>query len=117
MRDFHLFALRDEAKDPAVRITAIHDEKGYRDVRRRLARTYDVATQDPDLQITDADLSGSRRLVVTHTVRNGIVLDKGECERTLQHFSAAVGDTVCGLIEVDSESGRVLKEHEVLPMP
>ncbi len=116
MRDFHLFALRDEAKDPAVRITAIHDEQGYRDVRRRLSRSYDVATQDPDLQITDADLSGSRRLVVTHTVRNGIVLDKGECERTLQHLARLWGYRV-RLIEVDGESGRVLKEHEVLPMP
>ena len=116
MRDFHLFALKDDAKDPAVRITAIHDEQGYRDVRRRLSRSYDVSTQDPDLQITDADLSGSRRLVVTHTVRNGITLDKGECERTLQHLARLWGYRA-RLIEVDSETGRVLKEHEVLPMP
>ena len=116
MRDFHLFALRDEAKDPAVRITAIHDEQGYRDVRRRLARSYDVGSQDADLQVTDADLSGSRRLVVTHTVRNGIILDKVECERTLQHLARLWGYRV-RLIEVDGESGRVLKEHEVLPMP
>ncbi len=116
IRDFHLFALRDEAKDTAVRITAIHDEKGYRDVRRRLARSYDVSAQDPDLQVTDADLSGSRRLVVTHSVRNGITLDKSECERTLQHLARLWGYRV-RLIEVDSESGRVVKEHEVLPMP
>jgi stage V sporulation protein R len=116
MRDFHLFALKDEAKDSAVRITAIHDEQGYRDVRRRLARSYDVAAQDADLQITDADLSGSRRLVVTHTVRNGITLDKAECERTMQYLARLWGYRV-RLIEVDSETGRVLKEHEVLPMP
>jgi stage V sporulation protein R len=116
MRDFHLFALRDDAKDQAVRITAIHNERGYRDVRRRLSRSYDVASQDPDLKVTDADLSGSRRLVITHTVRNGIILDKAETERTLQCIAQLWGYRV-RLVEVDAETGRALKEHEVLPMP
>jgi stage V sporulation protein R len=116
MRDFRFFALKDDARDPAVRITAIHDERGYKDVRRRLARGYDVAAVDPDLQVTDADLSGSRRLVITHTVRNGITLDKTECERTMQCIAQLWGYRV-RLVEVDVDSGRVLKEHEVLPMP
>jgi spore cortex formation protein SpoVR/YcgB (stage V sporulation) len=116
MRDFRLFALSDDAKDPAVRIKAIHDERGFRDVRRRLAQGYDVAGHDPDLQVTDADLSGSRRLVITHTVRNGITLDKVECERTMQCIAQLWGYRV-RLVEVDIETGRVLKEHEVLPMP
>ena len=47
---------------------------------------------------------------------NGITLDKSECERTLQHLARLWGYRV-RLIEVDSDSGRVLKEHEVLPMP
>ena len=76
MRDFRLFAVNDNAKESAMRCQPIHNEQGYRDVRRRLARHYDVATQDPDLQVTDADLSGSRRLVLTHHVRNGVLLDK-----------------------------------------
>jgi stage V sporulation protein R len=116
MRDFRLFALKDDSRDPAVRITAIHDERGFKDVRKRLARSYDVAAQDPDLQVTDADLSGSRRLVLTHTVRNGITLDKIECERTLQCIAQLWGYRV-RLIETDVDTGRVLKEHEVLPMP
>ncbi len=116
MRDFRFFALKDDARDPAVRITAIHDERGFKDVRRRLARSYDVAALDPDLQVTDADLSGSRRLVITHTVRNGITLDKTECERTMQCIAQLWGYRV-RLVEVDVDSGRVLKEHEVLPMP
>ena len=69
-----------------MEVKAIHDEQGYRDVRRRLARHYDVSAQDPDLQVTDADLSGSRRLVLTHHVRNGVLLDKTEAERTLQYW-------------------------------
>ncbi len=116
MRDFRFFALSDDSRDSAVRISAIHDERGFKDVRKRLAQSYDVAAQDPDLQVTDADLSGSRRLVITHTVRNGITLDKTECERTMQCIAQLWGYRV-RLVEVDVETGRVLKEHEVLPMP
>lgn len=116
MRDLRLFAVADDAKESAMEVVAIHDELGYRDLRRRLARHYDVAAQDPDLQVTDADLSGSRRLVLTHFARNGVLLDKTEAERTLQYLALLWGYRV-KLVESDKESGRVLKEHEALPMP
>ena len=116
IRDFRLFAVNDDAKEGAMEVKAIHDEQGYKDVRRRLSRHYDVAAQDPDLQVTDADLSGSRRLVLTHRVRNGVLLDKTEAERTLQYLAQLWGYRV-KLVEQDVEGGRVLKEHEALPMP
>ena len=71
------------------------------DVRRRLSRHYDVAAQDPDLQVTDADLSGSRRLVLTHRVRNGVLLDKTEAERTLQYLAQLWGYRV-KLVETET---------------
>ena len=74
------------------------------------------SAQDPDLQVTDADLSGSRRLVLTHRVRNGVLLDKTEAERTLQYLAQLWGYRV-KLVEQDIDGGRVLKEHEALPMP
>jgi spore cortex formation protein SpoVR/YcgB (stage V sporulation) len=116
IRDLRLFAVQDDSKESAMRVAAIHNEQGYREVRRRLALHYDVAAQDPDLQVTDADLSGSRRLVLTHHVRNGVVLDKAEAERTLQYLAQLWGYRV-KLVEADRENGRVLKEHEALPMP
>ena len=116
IRDFRLFAVSDDSKEAAMEVKSIHDEQGYKDVRRRLARHYDVAAQDPDLQITDADLSGSRRLVLTHRVRNGVLLDKTEAERTLQYLAQLWGYRV-KLVEQDIDGGRVLKEHEALPMP
>ncbi len=116
IRDFRLFAVVDDAKDQAMEVKAIHDEQGYKDVRRRLARHYDVSAQDPDLQVTDADLSGSRRLVLTHRARNGVLLDKTEAERTLQYLAQLWGYRV-KLVEQDADGSRVLKEHEALPMP
>jgi stage V sporulation protein R len=116
IRDLRLFAVSDDSKDAAMQVVAIHDEQGYRNVRRRLSQHYDVAAQDPDLQVTDADLSGSRRLVLTHHVRNGVLLEKSEAERTLQYLAQLWGYRV-KLIEAEREGGRVLKEHEALPMP
>lgn len=116
MREFRMFYLRDEADKRDVRVEAIHDEQGFRQVRRMLARQYDVSTQDPDIQVTDADLSGSRRLVLTHFVRNGILLDKEECDRTLMHVARLWGYRV-RLVEVDAQSGKKLREHETLPLP
>ena len=116
MRDFRLFSINDASSERAMKVTSIHDERGYREVRRKLARYYDVSRQDPDLQVTDADLSGSRRLVVTHTVRDGILLDKAEADRTQQHIARLWGYRV-KLIETDADTGKVLRENEALPMP
>ncbi|NJO32643.1 MAG: SpoVR family protein [Rhodospirillales bacterium] len=116
IRDFRLFHLRDQSDSPASRVDAIHDEQGYRHVRRTLGRLYDVSQQDPDIQVTDADLSGSRRLVLTHFVREGILLDKDECDRTLMHVARLWGFRV-RLVEVDAISGAKLREHEALPLP
>jgi spore cortex formation protein SpoVR/YcgB (stage V sporulation) len=116
MRDFRLFEVRDRAGAPLVTVRSIHDERGYRQVRQSLSQQYCLSAQDPDLQITDADLSGSRRLLVTHRVRHGVVLDKPSCDRTLAYLTRLWGYRV-KLVEVDAETGKALKEHEGLPMP
>jgi spore cortex formation protein SpoVR/YcgB (stage V sporulation) len=116
IRDFRLFAVGNDASEPAVQVDAIHDERGYRRVRKKLARHYDASSDDPQLEVTDADLSGARRLVVTHRVRNGVLLDKDECDRTLLYLAQLWGYRV-RLVEVDGDNGKTLKEHESLPIP
>ena len=116
IRDFRLLHLRDQSDSPTTRVEAIHDEQGYRHLRRVLGRLYDVSQQDPDIQVTDADLAGSRRLVLTHFARDGVLLDKDECDRTLMHVARLWGFRV-RLVEVDAISGTKLREHETLPLP
>ncbi|MCH9806462.1 MAG: SpoVR family protein [Alphaproteobacteria bacterium] len=116
IRDFRLFGIHDKAKRPHVFVSSIHNEQGYRSVRKALSRQYEVSANDPDVQIIDADLQGARRLVVSHTVRNGVLLERANCERTLYHLARLWGYRV-KLIEVDADSGKVLKEHENLRMP
>lgn len=116
IRDFRFFRLHDDAGEPITEVTGIHDERGYREVRQALAAQYDVSRLDPDIKITDADLSGTRRLALVHNVRNGILLSKKDCELTLQHIAQLWGFRV-KLSEVDEETGKSLRELEALPLP
>jgi spore cortex formation protein SpoVR/YcgB (stage V sporulation) len=116
MRDFHLFHIHDNSESAFVEVKSIHDERGFREVRRRLADQYDTSSRDPDIQVVSADLSGGRRLTLHHRVRNGILLEKEQCDRTLLHVAHLWGYRV-KLMEMDADTGELLKEHEALPMP
>ncbi len=116
IREFRLFSLHDDSEEPEVEVTAIHNETGYREIRRRLAQHYDASLQDPDIRVTDADLSGTRRLTLTHYVRDKRLLSKQDCDRTLQHLAQLWGHRV-KLLEVDASSNKTLREQEALPLP
>ncbi len=116
IRDFRLFQIHDNTGSSFVEVKAIHDELGYRQVRKILAQQYDAAARDPDIQVINADLSGGRRLTLQHRARRGVLLDKDQCDRTLQHVAHLWGYRV-KMLEVDAETGKTLKEHEALPLP
>ncbi|MBI1384512.1 MAG: SpoVR family protein [Rhizobiales bacterium] len=116
IRDFRMFALSDDTTSTFMRVDAIHEEEGYRDVRRALARQYDPGHQDPDIQVVEANLKGSRRLVLKHVVRDGKRLERKEAERVLAHVARLWGYRV-RLIEVDAETGTTYEGLEALAMP
>jgi len=116
IRDFRFFYIHDRSDSPFVQVRAIHDEVGYREVRRKLSEQYGIGFHDSDIQVMSADLSGDRRLVLHHNVHNGVLLDKHECDRTLLHVAHLWGYRV-RLLEMDIETGETLREHETLPMP
>ena len=113
IRSWRLFHILDDSEAPALRVDAIHDERGYRRIRSTLARQYDVAWTDPDIQVVDVDLAGDRRLVVHHAVANRMLLDAEDASRVLQHLADLWGYDVL-LKEVDP-AGDVLKEHRATP--
>jgi spore cortex formation protein SpoVR/YcgB (stage V sporulation) len=116
IRDFRLFACLDESTSKAVEVTAIHDDEGYRRVRRVLARQYDASAQDPQLEIVEAKLSGNRHLVVEHRVRRGRRLADAQTQDTLEMLARLWGYRV-KLREVDAETGALLGEREAIAEP
>jgi spore cortex formation protein SpoVR/YcgB (stage V sporulation) len=110
IRQWRMFHLVDDPDDSELRIAAIHDEQGYVRLRRILARQHDISWNDPDIQVTDVDLTGDRRLVVHHNVPNDMLLEQEDAERVLQHLADLWGYEVI-LKEVDAAAGTVLREH------
>ena len=110
IRQWRLFQVDDDADEADLRVEAIHDERGYRRLRRALARQYDVAWLDADIQVVDVDLAGDRRLVLHHNLLNGITLDEPDARRVIQHLADLWGYDVV-LKEVEPTSGTVLKEY------
>jgi stage V sporulation protein R len=114
MRRLRLFHLHDDPAETAgILVDAIHNERGYRRVRRELARQYDVGFIDPNIEVVDVDLEGDRRLMLRHLVVKGAQLEETDARRVLQHL-ADLWTYDVALAEVDSHD-KVLKEYVVSP--
>ena len=114
MRHMRMFHLHDDPDESAgIKVEAIHDERGYRRIRRQLARQYDVGWTDPNIEVVDVDLAGDRRLLLRHTVVNGALLEEADAKRVLQHLADLWSYDVL-LREVDA-GDTVLKEHVASP--
>jgi stage V sporulation protein R len=87
MRKMRLFKLTDQSEAPHYLVDAIHDERGYARVRRALARQYDPGERDPNIQVADVDLKGSRRLVLVHHLHNDIPLSEDDARAVLGYVA------------------------------
>jgi stage V sporulation protein R len=116
IRQMRLFHLHDDPNESAgVRVDAIHDERGYRRVRRELSRQHDVGFLDANIEVVDVDLAGDRRLMLQHTVVGGAQLQETDAKHVLQHLADLWGYDV-SLAEVDAANAP-LKEYLVKPRP
>ena len=114
MRQLRLFHLHDDPEERAgITVDAIHKERGYRRIRRELARQYDVGYIDANIEVVDVDLAGDRRLMLRHTVVKGAQLNETDAKRVLQHLADLWSYDV-SLVEVDT-SDKVLKEYVLNP--
>ncbi len=86
MRKFRMFALSDDAGEDHLTVEGIHNESGYLKVRECLAKSYDVSTNEPTIQVQDVDLLGDRQLYLDHTKHNGIPLDIKNRDAVLTHM-------------------------------
>jgi spore cortex formation protein SpoVR/YcgB (stage V sporulation) len=105
IRKMKLFVLADDAADTHFTVTSIHDERGFRKVRRALAQTYDLGAIEPDIQVVDVDLRGDRKLRLQHTMREGVPLSESSRDEVLKHIRRLWGYEV-GLVGVESDTGK-----------
>jgi spore cortex formation protein SpoVR/YcgB (stage V sporulation) len=104
MRDFRLFAIRDDDRDETLEVTAIHEEAGYRALRQALADQYNLGSREPNIQIFNVDRRGDRSLTLRHFRYNRRPLGETTNEM-LKHIRRMWGFTV--RLESLDEHGRV----------
>ena len=86
VRRMRLFQLRDDSSSQFYQVGAIQDERGWKEVRRLLAQSYDPG-RDPDIQVVDVDLDDDRHLRLEHKVADGRYLDPETLAPTLSHLA------------------------------
>jgi len=100
MRDFRLFAIHDDEKDPKLEVSGIHNEAGYKTIRESLSNQYNLGYLVPDIQVYDVDKWGDRTLTLRHNMVNGRPLDMKSTADTLRYISYLWGYNV-KLVSVD----------------
>ena len=101
MREFRLFAIIDDDLLPYLKIGAIHDASGYRDLRAMLAEQYNLGSREPDIQVWNVDMRGDRALTLRYFNPLGRPLQEDR-DAVLQHMANLWGFVV-RLEEVDGD--------------
>jgi spore cortex formation protein SpoVR/YcgB (stage V sporulation) len=87
MRKMRLFKLENRAGADHYRVAAIHEERGYTEIRRALASQYDPGGHTPNIQVTSANLAGDRKLTLTHRLHNEMPLATDEAKAVLGYIA------------------------------
>jgi stage V sporulation protein R len=83
IREFHLFAVADHVAEDTLHVDSIHDERGYRRVRKLLAQQHAQEIRVPDVQVVRYDRDGDRSLTLRHIRRRGRPLTEATAEVVL----------------------------------
>ncbi len=104
IRNLKLFAVLNDDRNNDLEIVAIHDEKGYRQVRQTLSDQYNLGSREPNIQIYAVDHRGDRSLTLRHTRYSRKPLNDNTDE-VLKHLYRLWGFKV--RLESIYEDGRV----------
>ena len=83
IRELRLFAVADHRSESTLKVDSIHDDAGYRRVRKLLAQQHSHEERVPDVQIVSYDKDGDRSLTLRHTQRRGRRLNDAAAEVVL----------------------------------
>ncbi len=111
MRELHLFAVVDDDREEHLKVSAIHDEHGYRALRSALAAQYELSRNQPDLHVYAYDRRGDRSLTLPDLRQRRVALDDGSARAVMAHLGRLWGFGV--RLEVVDVNGVVADGFEV----
>lgn len=104
IRKLKLFVITDDDREEELLVSHIHNEPGYRKIRRILAKSYNIAFLEPDIQVVDTDLKGDRLLKLRHILHDNILLNEKDRDLVLAHLKTLWGYDV-SLEGIDRDTG------------
>jgi spore cortex formation protein SpoVR/YcgB (stage V sporulation) len=109
MRDFRMFAIFDDEHEDKLKVSAIHDDAGFRHVREILSEHYNLGSREPNIQVWNVDLRGDRSLTLRHQRWQNRPLAEN-AEEVVKHIARLWGFTV--RLESANDAGEVELMHE-----
>ncbi|MCO5108210.1 MAG: SpoVR family protein [Burkholderiaceae bacterium] len=85
IRELRLFAIADHEGEPTLQVDCIHNDAGYRRVRKLLAAHFDRDARLPDIQAVRYERDGDRSLTLRHAMHRSRPLDD-DAGRVLAHL-------------------------------
>ena len=86
IRDMKLFEVRDDYDDDHYEIVAIHNDEGYKSVRKSLSENYNRSRYVPDIQVFNVDIYGDRTLTLDYTSINDKDLDLSKVDEIIENI-------------------------------
>ncbi len=87
IRDMRLFEVSDDSEEEFYEITSIHDDEGYKSIRKSLSENYNRCNYVPDVQVFNVDLYGDRTLTLNYTPYKNIDIDSEKMSEVLEHIN------------------------------
>ncbi len=106
MRDFDMFAVRDDNLKDYQEVSAIHETNGYDHIRVALAAEYRTENMQPVLEVCQYNQSTDRALTIEHRLFNGRPLHDDEMEAIMKHLHVLWGHPVI-IDSINTHDGRL----------
>ncbi len=114
IRDLHLFSVMDDDEQDFLYISGIHNEDSYQEIRECLSKQYNLASNEPNIQIYSADIRGSRALTLRYFQNERRPLDKS-ADEVMRYVYRLWGFPV--RLETINEQGEVISSFQCPPEP
>ena len=114
IRDFKLFSVLDDDIRKELEVTAIHDDRGYQQIRQALSNQYNLGNREPNIQVFNVNRRGDRSLTLRHYQHNRRPLGESTQE-VLKHLARLWCFTV--RIETEKDDGSFELSHELTTEP
>lgn len=109
IRDMRLFAILDDDKEKDLKITAIHNDEGYKYIRQTMVDYYNLGSREPNIQVYNANLRKDRSLTLRHKQYNRMPL-ANSVDEVLKHVSRLWRFDV--RLETVDQDDKILKTYE-----